>query len=490
MAFDNRDPKGATRRAVLRGGVATGMALGGVLAGVAGAGVTSATAATDPAAEARRAAWASVPKILARIKAPVFPKRVVDITSLGAKGDGVTDASEAIAKAIEQVAAVGGGRVLVPAGRFLTGPIHLKSNVELHVAKGATLLFSRDTDRYLPVVYTRWEGVECYNYSSLIYADQVENVAVTGEGTLDGQADCDNWWFWKGRTNCGWREGLPNQFAARDALFRMGAEDVPVEQRVFGAGHYLRPNMIQICRSKNVLIEGLTLRNSPMFEVNPVLCVNVTVRGIKIISHGPNNDGCDPDSCRDVLIENCSFDTGDDCLAIKAGRNRDGRRVGVPSENIIVRNCVFKEGHGGLTIGSEMSGGVRNVFFENCKLDSPDLNQALRFKTNAMRGGTIEHVYFRNIAIGDVGAAVLQIDFTYEEGPNGPETPVVRDIHLENVTCAKSVYALQLRGFAHSPIKDVHLVNCDFRGIAKPDIVDNVEGLTFDHVKVNGKRVG
>jgi polygalacturonase len=267
----------------------------------------------------------------------------------------------------------------------------------------------------------------------------------------------------------------------------MGARDVPVKDRLFGEGSYLRPNLIQFCHSKNILIEGLMMKNSPMFEVNPVLCSNVTVRGIRIASHGPNNDGCDPDSSRDVLIENCTFDTGDDCIAIKAGRNRDGRRVAVPSENIIIRNCRMKDGHGGLTIGSEMSGGVRNVFVENCQLDSPNLDQALRFKTNAMRGGTIEHIFFRNINVGEVNNAVVQVDCLYEEGEKGPEKPVVRDIHIAKVTCQKSKYALQLRGFAASPIQDIHLEDCVFNGAKQPNVVEHVQTLKAVRVKINGK---
>jgi polygalacturonase len=233
------------------------------------------------------------------------------------------------------------------------------------------------------------------------------------------------------------------------------------------------------------LIEGVTIHNSPMWEINPVLCTNVTVRNITIMSHGPNNDGCNPDSCRDVLIENCSFDTGDDCIAIKSGRNRDGRRVGVPSENVIIRNCEMKDGHGGVTIGSEMSGGVRNVYAENCKLSSPNLNQALRFKTNAMRGGTIENVYFRNMEIGEISDAVLQIDFNYEEGVNGPELPVVRNIDVRDITCKKAKYALNLRGFANSPIRGVHLERCTFDNVAADNVVEHVDGLVQKQVKIS-----
>lgn len=426
--------------------------------------------------------------IVARIRPPAFPRRDFNVKRFGAVGDGRTDATEAIARGIGECSAKGGGRVVIPKGVYLTGPVHLRSNVHLHLDDGATLLFTRDSRRYLPAVYSRWEGVELMNYSACIYADHAENVAVTGAGTLDGNAGCDSaWWPWNGRASCGWHQGLPSQAADRNRLFEMGARDVPVAQRVFGEGAYLRPNLVQFCHSTNILIDGLTMKNSPMYEVNPVLCSNVTVRNLHIDSHGPNNDGCDPDSCRDMLIENCVFDTGDDCIAIKSGRNRDGRRVGVPSENIVIRDCRMKDGHGGVTIGSEMSGGVRNVFVENCRMDSPHLDQALRFKTNAMRGGTIEHIFFRDIKIGEVANAVLQIDCRYEEGERGPEKPVVRDIHLARVTCEKSRYALQLRGLAASPVRDVHLEDCEFNGAAQPNVVEHVEALEAVRVKINGR---
>jgi polygalacturonase len=430
-----------------------------------------------------------MPAILARIKAPTFSSRDFEITRYGADADGAKDCTDALARAIAACNQAGGGRVVVPAGMFLTGPIHLKSNVDLHVSAGATLKFVRDPKRYLPLVYTRWEGMECMNYSAFIYSDGQDNIAVTGEGTLDGNCDCEHWWPWKGRTNCGWSKGQPNQNPARNALFEMGAKDVPLKSRKFGEASYLRPSFIEPVRGRNVLIEGVTITNSPMFEVHPILCSNVTVRNVKIVSHGPNNDGCDPDSAKDVLIANCVFDTGDDCIAIKSGRNRDGRRVGIPSENIVIRNCTMKDGHGGLTIGSEMSGGVRNVFAENCRLDSPNLDQALRFKTNAMRGGTIENVYFRNIRIGQIAHAVLQIDFNYEEGRNGPEHPVVRNIDIRDITCGKAERALDVRGFPDAKIRNLRLERCTIEAAAKPNIVENVEGLTLADVKVNGKRM-
>jgi polygalacturonase len=443
-------------------------------------------AAGWPAKPAQASAWDEADRILARIKPPIFPKRDFEVTRYGAVGDGKTDCSEAIARAVAECTHAGGGRVVFPAGVFFTGSIRLKSNVDLHVPEGATLKFSRDPKHYLPVVYTRYEGIECLNYSALIYADGEENLAVTGGGTLDGQADCEHWWPWKARKNCGWRPGAPRQDEARNRLIEMGATDVPIEKRVFGEGHYLRPNLFGPCRSKNILLEGVTVKDSPMFEVSPLLCSNVTIRNVNIVGLGPNTDGCDPDSCTDVLIENCSFDTGDDCIAIKAGRNRDGRRMAKPTENVVIRGCRMKDGHGALTIGSEMSGGVRNVFAENCRLDSPNLNQALRFKTNAVRGGSIEHIYFRNIEIGEVSDAVLQIDFHYEEGERGPERPNVHDIEIRNVTCKKSKYALQVRGFRSAPIRDLRLANCTFDNIAERNVVEHVEGLTCENVRING----
>jgi polygalacturonase len=433
--------------------------------------------------------WDLVPSILARIRPPTFPARDFVITSYGAVGDGTTLCTDAIRQAIATCSAAGGGRVVVPAGRFLTGAVHLKSNVNLHVAAGATLLFSKDPSHYLPVVLTRWEGTELMSYSAFIYAYDQENIAITGEGTLDGQADATAWWPWNGSPRYGGKPGQPNQGAARQKLMQMGEAGVPVEQRVFGEGSYLRPNFVQPYRCRNILIEGVTIVRSPMWELNPVLSQNVTVRGVKISSHGPNNDGCDPEACRDVLIEDCEFDTGDDCIAIKSGRNADGRRVGVPVENVIVRKCRMKDGHGGVTIGSEISGGARNIFAEQNQMDSPNLERGLRLKTNAMRGGVLEHVYMRDCTVGQVSTAVLSIDFNYEEGPKGNFPPTVRDIEMRNVTSGKSQYALYLRGFENDPIHDVRVIDCTFSNVARESVVENVDGLSLKNVTINGKRV-
>jgi polygalacturonase len=433
--------------------------------------------------------WELVPQILARIVAPSFPNRDFDITRYGARGDGAFDNTSAIRQAIAACTAAGGGRVVVPAGRFLTGPVHLENNVNLQVSRGATLLFTRDTKAYLPAVFTRFEGTELMNYSPLIYAFDKQNIAVSGEGTLDGQADKTHWWPWKGSADYGWIRGTPNYNVSRPRLLDMAERSTPVAQRVFGEGDYLRPSFIQPYRCRNVLIEGVTIINSPMWEVHPVLSQNVTVRGLTINTHGPNNDGCNPESCRDVLIERCVFDTGDDCIAIKSGRNADGRRVNIPSENIVVRNCEMRDGHGGVTIGSEISGGCWNVFAYDCRMDSPQLDRALRFKNNAMRGGLIEHVYMRDVQVGQVADSVLSVDFTYEEGDKGPFTPVARDIEMLRVTSKKSPYGVFLRGFPNAPVENVRVIDCHFENVAKGNVVQNVKNISFDRTTINGEAV-
>jgi polygalacturonase len=433
--------------------------------------------------------WEEVESILQRIKPPEFQAKEFVITDFGAKGDGVADCSEAFRQAIEQCSTSGGGRVVVPEGEFLTGPICLKSDVDLHLAEGAVIKFHRDPKRYLPPVFTRWEGVECMNYSPLIYAYEQTNIAITGNGTLDGQASNEYWWPWKGNKDDGWIEGMPSQKKGRDSLFAMGQRGVPVAERMMGEGFYLRPSFIQPYKCKNILIEGVKIVNSPMWEIHPVLCENVTVRNVHIVTHGPNNDGCNPESSKDVLIKDCSFDTGDDCIAIKSGRNNDGRRLNVPSENIVVQGCTFKDGHGGVTIGSEISGGARNVFAEDCEFESPVLYSALRIKSNAVRGGTIENVYVRNVNVGLVDRAVIDIDLYYEEGKNGQFLPTIRNIVIERMTVKTCKTALNLVGYEEAPLQNIRLVDCDFKEVTKGYKIEHVKGLELVNTKVNGKEL-
>jgi polygalacturonase len=430
--------------------------------------------------------WARADEIARKVRPPRFPHKYFPVTRFGAKGDGVTDCTIAFARAVRACAHAGGGHVVVPGGRYLTGPIHLRSNVDLHVTADATIAFSQDPNHYLPAVFTRWEGTELYNYSPLIYAFEQQNIAVSGTGTLDGQADNEHWWPWKGNVEDGWEPGEPHQAAARARLFAMAEQGVPVAQRVFGDGDYLRPSFVQPYRCRNVLVAGVTIVNSPMWEVHPVLSRNVLVRDVTVVTHGPNNDGCNPESSKDVVIRGCTFDTGDDCIAVKSGRNADGRRVNVPSERILVEDCDFAAGHGGVTVGSEMSGGVREVYARNLRLSSPDLDTALRFKTNSVRGGFIHDVHARDITIGTVGQAVITIDFYYEEGPGHGFNPDVTGITAENLTVAEAGRALNLRGYPDNPVGAIHLTNVNFQRTAQPSIVENVSGLVLTDVYENG----
>jgi polygalacturonase len=425
--------------------------------------------------------WKDLNKILKNIKPPKFANKDYLITSFGANADGNTDCTNAFRDAIEKCSKNGGGKVIVPEGTFLTGAIHLRSGVNLYISKGAIVKFSTDPSKYLPVVYTRFEGVECMNYSPLIYAYGQENIAVTGEGILDGQGSKENWWKWKASS------GKFSQKQARDKLVDMGEKNVPVKDRVFGEGSFLRPVFFQPYRCNNILVEGVTFKNSSMWFLNPVLCKNVTFNKVSTDGIGPNNDGCDPESCTDVLIKGCSFNNGDDCIAIKSGRNNDGRRVNVPCKNIVIQNCIMKDGHGGVVIGSEVSGNVSNVYAEDCEMSSPNLDRALRFKTNSERGGVIENVYCRNIKVGEVGEAVLLIDYYYDKGDIGKFTPVMRNFHFSNITSKKSPYALNMKAYKRSPVKNLQIENCSFENVRNSNVIENIEITKCKSVTINGK---
>jgi polygalacturonase len=436
--------------------------------------------------------WARARGIARAITPPRFPARIFDITDFGARGDGATLNSEAIARAIEACSKAGGGRVLVPSGRFLTGAVHLLSNVDLHLTNTATLAFSTDPAHY-PIVFTRWEGIELMNYSPFIYALRQKNIAITGSGTLDGQSDAQHWLAWKGpwggTIDHGWREGMPDQRKSRAVLFQMAEDAVPVEKRRFGDGHFLRPSFIQPYDCENVLIEGVKLRRSPFWNIHPVLCRNVTLRDVDVAGHGPNNDGCDPESVDHMLIEHCRFDTGDDCIAVNSGRNADGRRLATPSQNILIRHCHMREGHGGVVVGSQISGGARWVFAEHCRMDSPNLWYAIRFKNNALRGGLLENFFYRDIRVGEVARAAITADFNYEEGANGAFRPELRNVVIERMTTRQARRVLDSQGLPNGPVSGITLRDCRFRGVSEPSIIKHTSGLRLENVHVNGKAV-
>lgn len=436
--------------------------------------------------------WNGINDILVKVKAPNFIDNKIDVTQLGAIGNNEYDSKPAIQAAIDSLSKIGGGKVIIPKGEFFCkGSLFLKSKVNLHIDEGAILRFSTVPNDYLPVVLSRWEGIECYNYSALIYAKDEENIAITGKGLLDGNASEKNWWPWKGKTEYGFVEGMPSQLDSlnRPRLLKMNNDQIPVEERIFGDGFYLRPNFVQFIGCKNILIEGVTFKDSPMWFLHPVLSENITIKGITVVGKGPNNDGLDPESCKNVLIEDCSFDTGDDCIAIKAGRNGDGRRVNVPSENIVVRNCKMRDGHGGVVIGSEISGGCKNVFVENCIMDSPNLDRAIRIKTNSIRGGIVENLYVRDITVGEVKEAVLKINLKSEPNEIGDRSfpPTVRNIYLKNIKSKKSKYALSLIGLNESKISNINFEDSALEGVEAGNQIENVINLNVNNLFINNK---
>jgi polygalacturonase len=384
--------------------------------------VAAASVTRSSVSPARTPADVAADRIVASVRRPRFPRRYFRVTDFGAVGDGTTKNTAAFAAAIAACSSSGGGHVIVPPGTFLTGAIHLRSRVDLHVTGGATILFSQDPNDYLPVVFTRWQGIELMNYSPFIYSYRQRDIAVTGQGTLNGQADASHWWNWKSLETPDF-----------DTLETMADDNVPVSQRMFGAGHFLPPQMVQPFLSDGVLLEGVTVINSPFWHLNPNLCKNVTVDGLTISSAGPNTDGCDPESCDGVVVRNVTYDTGDDCMAIKSGRDADGRRVNVPCQNVVVENCNFANGHGGITIGSEMTGGVRNVYARDLTMNSANLQAGHRIKTNTLRGGYVLNTNVYRVTAGTVGGPLLLIQGNYN-GQTGDFPPDVDGITLDGWT--------------------------------------------------------
>ncbi|MGV3721628.1 MAG: glycoside hydrolase family 28 protein, partial [Actinomycetota bacterium] len=418
--------------------------------------------------------WEQVPDILERIAPPTFPARRFLLTAYGAVGDGETDCTDAFRQAIQECHSKGGGRVVVPAGRYLTGAIHLKSNVDLHVSAGAHLLFSQDPTRYLPVVRTRYEGNDCYNYSPFIYALDQKNVAISGEGVIDGRANVAAWLQMDRNTQ------------DQERLREMAEAGVPVERRVFGAGRNLRPNLIQFNRCAGVLVEGVTLRDGPMWTLHPLLSSNVTIRGVTIESRVPNGDGIDPESSRDVHIVDCTFFTRDDGVALKAGRNADGRQLGIPCENVVIQRCRVEGVRGarnGMAIGSEMSGGVRNVFIEDCVITAR--LRGISLKTNTLRGGFIEDIYLRNVKFNRLQEAVLLIDMTFGQ-EDGPYSPWIRRVNLQGVQVRGAEQVWKVDAPDPSALSDVALMSCDFRDIKSNSEPRYVARMSLAGSKSNG----
>lgn len=424
------------------------------------------------AMNAQQDAWNTVYKqIESRIKAPEFKNKTYKAAVK--QNNSAKQNQQIINKTIAKCSKAGGGKVVIPAGKYQTGAITLMSNVNLCIEKDAELVFAFDRSLY-PLVYTRWEGLDLWNYQPCIYAIDCKNIALSGEGTINGNGNNEgNWWYMKGMKEHGWHDGVDEwqgtaSKGTRAELLKMSDNGVPAKERKFGMGKGLRPQLVNFVRCENVLIENVKLLNSPFWVMHPLFCKNLTVRGVYVFNEGPNGDGCDPESCEDVLIENCTFHTGDDCIALKSGRNADGRKADIPCKNIIVRKCKMEDGHGGVVVGSEISGGADYVFAEDCDMDSPNLDRVLRIKTNTCRGGIIQNIFMRNIRVGQCREAVMRTNLVYEpnEIAERGHIPTVRNVYMENVTCKKSKYGILINGLDDSDnVYNINVKNCRFEGL-------------------------
>ena len=413
--------------------------------------------------------------VLARIHAPEF--RAVDYPAedFGAVADSVTDCREAINAAITRCSDEGGGRVVLPVGKvFCKGSVNIKSNVNLHIPEGCELVFSSNPLDYLPEELTVWEGTQMYNYASFLRADHCNNIAITGKGVINGNA------------RNGFARMRPQRSAQQDTLRQMGIDLVPVRERFFGARSIMPPNMIEPFGCKNVLIEDITIHDSPYWVIHPLFCDNVTVRGVTIDSWNLNNDGCDPEYSTNVLIENCVFHTGDDAIAIKAGRDQDAWRIGQKTAGIIIRNCEFSSRCNGLCIGSEMAAGVENVYMYDVHVGS--CHSAIYFKSNPDRGGFIRNVWVDGIAIDSVRTAFIRFENNYHGGRGGFHPTRFENFRISNIRGGKSkecgFYAIGVEGY---PIRNIALENITFEDCKTAYTLVNTEDISFDHVSINGQ---
>jgi polygalacturonase len=363
------------------------------------------------------------PFSMPEVKAPDFPKRICDIRKFGAIEGGAALNTRAFEEAVADCSEKGGGYVLVPKGKWLTGAIHLKSNINLHFEDGAEIIFSTDRNNYLPAVFTRFQGMELYNYSPLIYARDAENIAITGNGKIYGKGETWVSWSSEGRSE-----------EARDRLFDMSVSGIPVEQRNFGNdGSGLRPSFIQFVNCKNILLEDIYMEDGPMWTIHPIYSENIIIRRVKINTYSVNTDGIVIDSSKNAYIKDVDFSTGDDSIAVKSGLEEDGFRINLPSENIIIANCLFVKGHGALAIGSELSGGVINILFQNSEISGND--NGFRIKTTRSRGGFIENIWVNNIQMKKITneAIIFDADYNSRIGSKIKRKTILKNINVNNI---------------------------------------------------------
>lgn len=414
----------------------------------------------------------TAPFSMPEIARPIFPDRECVLTDFGAVSGGKISNTESFKKAIESCASAGGGRVVVPKGLWLTGAIHLKSGIDMHLEKGARVIFSNDLKEYLPAVFSRFEGIELYNYSPFIYANNCENVAITGVGELDGNGKM-------------WQDWNKIQEPSLQKLEKMADEGVPVAKRNFAVPEdALQPSFIQFVGCRGILLEGIKILASPSWTIHPIYSENIIVRDVEVYTDARNTDGIAIDSSRNVIVQDSLFRAGDDAIVIKSGKDRDGLRVGRLSENIVIHDCTVEDGHGGIAIGSEMSGDVRNVFAYNMNIVRSDF--ALRMKSMRGRGGAIEKIFFEDIRVKKSIFEAIQIDMSYGTPLRKDDTsrsPLFRDISFKNITVewAKSPYFLQ--GLPESPIRNLLFENVSVSSIRNGKAVE-VEGESYKNVTV------
>ena len=409
------------------------------------------------------------PFAMPQLDRPDIPGKHFDIRDYGAQAGGTVLNTEAFRRAIAAAEQAGGGRVLVPAGVWKTGPIHLRSRIDLHLEEGAEVLFSDQFSDYLPVVFTRVGGIEIYNYSSLIYARDCSSIAITGPGKLNGNAE--RWWNWKSKES--------------RRFFEMGSAGVPVEERVFGTEEAaIRPSFINFINCQNILLEGFTIGGGPNWTIHPIYCENIIIRRVTVDTWGPNNDGIDPDSCRNVLIEHCRFNTEDDCVVLKSGYNEDGWRVAKATENVVMRHCSSNRGHGGLVIGSEMSGDVRNVYMHDCTFSGTD--RAVRIKSRRGRGGVVENIHAENLVVNDMQREVVILNMDYSADTKqilNEIPPVFRNIHIRNVMAEGAPVAILVQGLPDSIIENITFSNMVIHS-QKGAILRNATNVQFKNVSI------
>jgi len=450
--------------------------------------------------------YENVPFPMDKVVLPTIPDNTVYITQFGGVGDGMTSNTQAFAKAMEALEAQGGGKLVVPRGVWITGPIHFVNRVNLHVSDGALIYFSDNYDEY-PLIETNWEGWKALRATSPIMAHNVNDIAITGGGVIDGNGE-----IWRPvkkekMTENQWRNLLRRENSVTDEAGRLWFPDEGGMKGYFSGKHYteltkeqqeeyktyFRPVLVSIINCKNILLQGVTFQNSPAWNVHPLLCEELTVDNVIIRNpwFSQNGDGIDIESCKNVLVVNSSFDVGDDAICIKSGKDKEGRDRGVPTENLIVDNCIVYHGHGGFVVGSEMSGGARNMLVRNCTFMGTDVG--LRFKSKRGRGGLVENIWIENIDMTNIPNEALLFDLYYN-GRNQAgavfsvteETPSFRNIHIKNITCRGAGTAMLFNGLPEMNVQNVTIENAlmqTTRGI----VINESDTVNMSNVTIQAK---